>query len=140
MRVLSLAARRLAASLPTLLLILVGMFLLLQLAPGDTVDALLAQMGGGDANVARDLRVFYGLDLSVAEQLGRYLWRLVRLDLGFSAIYGKPVATVILERLPATLSLMGASLSLAFCGGMALGVIAARNVNRWPDTLISTLG
>ncbi len=140
MRVFSLAARRLAASLPTLLLILIGMFLLLQLAPGDTVDALLAQMGGGDAGVARDLRIFYGLDLSVAERLGRYLWRLIRLDLGFSAIYGKPVATVILERLPATLSLMAASLSLAFFAGMALGVIAARHVNRWPDTLISTLG
>lgn len=140
MRIFSLAARRLAASLPTLLLILVGMFCLLQLAPGDTVDALLAQMGGGDAAIARDLRAFYGLDVSVAEQLGRYLWRLVRLDLGFSAIYGKPVATVILERLPATLSLMGASLSLAFAAGMALGVIAARRVNRWPDTLISTLG
>lgn len=49
MRVLSLALRRLAASLPTLLVILAGLFLLLQLAPGDTVDALVAQMGGGDA-------------------------------------------------------------------------------------------
>ena len=140
MRIISLAAKRLAASLPTLLLILVGIFCLLQFAPGDTVDAMLAQMGGGDAAIAADLRRFYGLDLSVAEQLGRYLWRLVRLDLGFSAIYGKPVATVILERLPATLSLMGASLSFAFAAGMALGVIAARRVNRWPDTLISTLG
>jgi peptide/nickel transport system permease protein len=140
LRIVSLAAKRLAASLPTLLLILVGMFFLLQLAPGDTVDALLAQMGGGDAAIAADLRRFYGLDLSVAEQLGRYLWRLVRLDLGFSAIYGKPVATVIFERLPATLSLMAASLSLAFFAGMVLGVIAARRVNRWPDTLISTLG
>ncbi|WP_353212127.1 ABC transporter permease [Rhodovarius sp.] len=140
MRIVSLAAKRLAASLPTLLLILVGIFCLLQFAPGDTVDAMLAQMGGGDAAIAADLRRFYGLDLSVAEQLTRYLWRLVRLDLGFSAIYGKPVATVILERLPATLSLMGASLSFAFAAGMALGVIAARRVNRWPDTLISTLG
>ena len=140
MRIVSLAAKRLAASLPTLLLILVGIFCLLQFAPGDTVDAMLAQMGGGDAAIAADLRRFYGLDLSVAEQLAHYLWRLVRLDLGFSAIYGKPVATVILERLPATLSLMGASLSFAFAAGMALGVIAARRVNRWPDTLISTLG
>jgi peptide/nickel transport system permease protein len=140
MRIITLAAKRLAASLPTLLLILVGIFCLLQFAPGDTVDAMLAQMGGGDAAIAADLRRFYGLDLSVAEQLTRYLWRLVRLDLGFSAIYGKPVATVILERLPATLSLMGASLSFAFAAGMALGVIAARRVNRWPDTLISTLG
>ena len=140
MRVLSLALRRLAASVPTLLLILAGLFLLLQLAPGDTVDALMAQMGGGDAALAEELRRFYGLDLPVMARLGDYLWRLVRLDLGFSAIYGKPVATVILERLPATLLLMTASLSFAFAAGMALGVLAARRVNRWPDTLISTLG
>ena len=56
MRVLSLALRRLAASVPTLLLILAGLFLLLQLAPGDTVDALMAQMGGGDAALAAELR------------------------------------------------------------------------------------
>ena len=140
MRILALALRRLAASLPTLLIILAGLFLLLQLAPGDTVDALAAQMGGGDPEMMARLREFYGLDLSVPAQLGNYLWRLVRLDLGFSAIYGKPVASVIAERLPVTLLLMGASLSFAFAGGMALGVIAARRVNRWPDTLISTLG
>ncbi|BBK30998.1 peptide/nickel transport system permease protein [Stella humosa] len=140
MRVLSLAGRRLAASLPTLFLILVGVFLLLQFAPGDTVDAMMAQMGGGDAATARELRQFYGLDLSVPVQLGNYLWRLVRLDLGFSSIYGKPVATVIAERLPATILLMTASLSFAFFAGLVLGVIAARGVNKWPDTIISTLG
>lgn len=140
MRIFVLAGRRLAASIPTLFLILIGVFLLLQLAPGDTVDAMMAQMGGGDANTARELRKFYGLDLSVPVQLGNYLWRLVQFDLGFSSIYGKPVATVIFERLPATLLLMTASLSFAFFFGLVLGVIAARGVNRWPDTLISTLG
>jgi peptide/nickel transport system permease protein len=140
MRILSLAGRRLAASIPTLILILIGVFLLLQFAPGDTVDALMAQMGGGDAATAKELRRFYGLDLSVAMQLANYLWRLIRLDLGFSAIYGKPVSTVIVERLPVTLLLMTASLSFAFFMGLVLGVVAARRVNRWPDTLISTLG
>ncbi|MGU9979357.1 ABC transporter permease [Phreatobacter sp. HK31-P] len=140
MRVLSLAGRRLAASIPTLFLILVGVFLLLQFAPGDTVDAMMAQMGGGDAKTAEDLRRFYGLDMSVTAQLASYLWRLVRFDLGFSAIYGKPVATVIAERLPATILLMTASLSFAFFFGLILGVIAARGVNKWPDTLISTVG
>lgn len=140
MQILLLALRRLAASLPTLLLILVGLFLLLQLAPGDTVDALIAQMGGGDPAMAEQLRTFYGLDAPVVVQLGRYLLRLVTLDLGFSAIYGKPVAEVILERLPVTLLLMASALSFAFAAGMALGVLAARRVNRWPDTLISTLG
>ena len=140
MRVLLLARRRLAASLPTLVVLLAGLFLLLQLAPGDTVDALVAQIGGGDPRMIEELRQYYGLDVSVAVQLGRYVWRLLQLDLGFSAIYGKPVSEVILERLPATLLLMGSALSFAFAAGMALGVLAARRVNRWPDTLISTLG
>ncbi len=140
MRVLALAGRRLLSSLPTLLIILVGLFLLLQLAPGDTVDALVAQMGGGDQKLTEELRRFYGLDAPVAVQLSRYLWRLVQFDLGHSAIYGKPVASVILERLPATLLLMGSALSLAFFAGIVLGILAARKVNQWPDTLISTLG
>jgi peptide/nickel transport system permease protein len=131
----------LSASLPTLLLILVGIFLLLQLAPGDAVDALVAQTGGGaDVGSAAEMRRQMGLDLSVTAQLGEYLWRLVRLDLGFSSIYGKPVATVILERLPTTLLLMVSALSFAFFVGLVLGVLAARRVNGWPDTVISTLG
>src|SRR3954471_17497401 len=109
MRILALAGRRLAASIPTLVLILIGVFLLLQFAPGDTVDAMMAQMGGGDAATARELRRFYGLDLSIPMQLGNYLWRLIRLDLGFSSIYGKPVASVILERLGAPLPFINAS-------------------------------
>ncbi|TDR89279.1 ABC transporter permease [Enterovirga rhinocerotis] len=140
MTILSLALRRLAASLPTLVIILAGLFLLLQLAPGDTVDALMAQMGGGDPALAEELRRFYGLDISALAQLGRYLLRLVQFDLGQSAIYGKPVAQVIAERLPVTLLLMGSSLSLAFAAGTALGILAARQLDRWPDTLISTLG
>ena len=140
MQVLVMALRRLALSIPTLLVILVGLFLLLQLAPGDTVDALVAQMGGGDPAMIEQLRQFYGLDASIAVQLGNYFWRLVQLDLGYSAIYAKPVIDVILERLPATLLLMISALSFAFAAGMALGVIAARRVNKWPDTLISTLG
>lgn len=140
MNILILALRRLAASLPTLLLILAGLFLLLQLAPGDTVDALMAQIGGGDPATAKELRHYYGLDISALAQLARYFLRLIEFDLGQSAIYGKPVASVIAERLPVTLLLMSSSLCLAFAGGTALGILAARNIDRWPDTLISTVG
>src|SRR5256886_13182992 len=140
MRILGLAGRRLAASIPTLIVILMGVFLLLQFARGDTVDAMMAQRGGGDAATAKELRKFYGLDLSIPAQLGNYLWRLVRLDLGFSSIYGKPVASVILERLPPTILMMKASLSFAFFFWLVFGVIAARGVNRWPGTPLLTLG
>ncbi|THF67226.1 ABC transporter permease [Pseudothauera nasutitermitis] len=140
MRLLTLAGRRLLAALPALLIILAGLFLLLQLAPGDTVDALVAQVGGGDPTMIEELRRHYALDQSTSARLADYLWRLVHLDLGHSAIYGKPVIDVIVERLPATLLLMGSALSFAFAAGMVLGILAARRVNRWPDTLISTLG
>ena len=139
-RLAALALRRLLQAIPTLAIILVGLFLLLQLAPGDTVDALMAQMGGGDAEAASRLREFYGLDAPVLVQLGRYLLRLVQFDLGFSSIYGKPVATVIGERLIVTALFMTTALCFAFSAGLVLGVLAARRVNGWPDTLISTLG
>lgn len=140
MTFLLLVGRRLAAAIPALLIILIGLFLLLQFAPGDTVDALVAQMGGGDPTMIEELRRYYALDQSTAVRLGDYLWRLVHLDLGQSAIYGKPVVDVIIERLPVTLLLMASSLALAVAAGMVLGIIAARRVNRWPDTLISLLG
>lgn len=140
MTILGLAGRRLLSSIPTLLILLAGLFVLLQFAPGDTVDALIAQMGGGDTTSAAELRRFYGLEGSVTVRLLDYLWRLVRLDLGFSSIYNKPVATVILERLPATLLLMSSALGFAFAGGLVLGVVSARRVNGLTDTLISMLG
>ena len=139
-RIAALALRRLAQAIPTLAIILVGLFLLLQLAPGDTVDALMAQMGGGDPASAARMREAYGLDQPVIVQLGRYLWRLVQFDLGFSAIYGKPVTTVIGERLAVTALFMTTALCFAFSAGLVLGVLAARRVNGWADTLISTLG
>ncbi|TAI85049.1 ABC transporter permease [Pectobacterium versatile] len=140
MTFLLLVGRRLAAAIPALLIILTGLFLLLQFAPGDTVDALVAQMGGGDPTMIEELRRYYALDQSTAVRLGDYLWRLVHLDLGQSAVYGKPVVDVIIERLPVTLLLMASSLALAVAAGMVLGIIAARRVNHWPDTLISLLG
>ncbi len=136
----ALALRRLLQAVPTLLIILVGLFLLLQLAPGDTVDALMAQMGGGSAEDAARLRAQYGLDVGIATQLGRYLVRLATLDLGQSAIYGKPVATVIGERLAVTALFMSCALAFAFSAGLLLGVLAARRVNGWRDTVISTAG
>lgn len=138
--ILTLALRRLITTIPTLVIILITLFLLLQLAPGDTVDALLAQIGGAESSVIEEMRHYYELDQSTSSRLLNYLWRLVHLDLGQSAIYNKPVSHMILERLPATLLLMISAMSLAFTCGTILGILSAQKVNRWPDTLISILG
>jgi peptide/nickel transport system permease protein len=140
MRLVRLALNRLAASVPGLAIIVIGLFLVLELAPGDSVDALMSQMGSGDDTLARMLREYYGLDRTVTVRMVTYLWRLVHLDLGTSVQFGMPVADLIFQRMPVTLALMSCALLIAFALGSAIGILAARRVNSWPDSLISTLG
>ncbi|SDI40050.1 ABC transporter permease [Lutimaribacter saemankumensis] len=138
--ILSYALRRLIQSIPVVILIMIGTFLLLKLAPGDTVDALVGDMGGADAAFIERLRAEYGLDQPVWVQLWRYMVKLASFDFGWSFVYEQPVATVLLDRLGNTLLLMATSLSLAFTIGVALGAIAARRVYSLTDNVISTLG
>lgn len=140
MRIFRLALNRLAVSIPCMGIILLGLFLMLQLAPGDAVDALMGQMGSNDVALAEQLRQQYGLGGGVTTRLAIYVWNTLHLDLGYSVAYNQPVLNVILQRLPVTMLLMISALSFAFAAGTAVGIIAARHVNKWPDTLISTLG
>lgn len=134
------AFRRLLQAVPVVILIMIGTFLLLKLAPGDTVDALVGDMGGADAQFIERLRIEYGLDQPVWVQLWRYMAKLAQFDFGWSFVYEQPVSTVLLDRLGTTLLLMASSLSLAFSIGIALGAFAARRAYSLSDNVISTLG
>jgi peptide/nickel transport system permease protein len=139
-RALVLLRRRLAQAIPTLLIVLVADFLLLRLAPGDVVDVLMIAQGGGDPAIAAGLRAEYGLDQPWPLQLALYLGKMARLDLGYSFFYNQRVATLILERLPTTLLLMGASIGFAFALGTLMGAAAALRAGSWRDTAIVSLG
>jgi peptide/nickel transport system permease protein len=138
-RLLRFLARRLAQAALAVLLIAVINFLILQLAPGDAVDVLAGEAGAADSGYVAQLRERFGLDQPLPVQLGRYLLNLVQLDLGYSFRHNMPVATLIGQRLPATLLLMLASLAIAFLGGIVLGATAARKVNSLIDNAISVL-
>ncbi|MDO5603643.1 MAG: ABC transporter permease [Paracoccus sp. (in: a-proteobacteria)] len=138
--ILTYALRRILQALPVVLLIMAGGFLLIQLAPGDTVDALVGDMGGADPNFVARLRQEYGLDQPVLVQLWRYLVKLAQFDMGWSYVYEQPVSAVLMSRLWVTLLLMGASLTAAFVFGVALGAFAARRAYSLTDNVISTLG
>lgn len=140
MTILAYALRRILQSIPVIVIIMVGTFLLLQLAPGDTVDALVGDMGGADAAFIARLRAEYGLDQPVWVQLYRYMFKLAQFDLGWSFVHEQPVAVVLFDRLGVTLLLMATSLSFAFFFGVILGGIAARRAYTTTDTLISILG
>lgn len=124
-------------------LILVGIvllnFVLLHLAPGDAVDVLAGEAGAASPEYIAGLRKQYGLDQPLLVQMSRYLWNVARFDLGFSFRNNAPVLDLILDRLPATLLLMAVSITLAISFGVALGVTAARYVNRPLDSVISVV-
>lgn len=124
-------------------LILVGIvllnFVLLHLAPGDAVDVLAGESGAASPEYIAGLRKQYGLDQPLLVQMSRYLWNVARFDLGFSFRNNAPVLDLILDRLPATLLLMTVSITLAISFGVALGVTAARHVNRPLDSVISVV-
>jgi peptide/nickel transport system permease protein len=117
------ALRRAAQAVPVVAGIATLTFFLIHLAPGDPVYMMAGE--GGDAAYYAEMRSRYGLDRPLAEQYLRYLGAVVGGDLGHSYAYQRPVLSVILERLPATLLLTGAALILAVAAGLALGMVAA---------------
>ena len=133
------AGRRLLKSVPILLAIAVCNFVLLKLAPGDAADVLAGEAGSATPEYLAALKSQFGLDQPDWMQLLHYVWRLLRLDLGFSFRNNESVLSMILSRMPATLLLMVGALGLAFIAGAALGVLASRRVNTWVDNLISVV-
>jgi peptide/nickel transport system permease protein len=129
--------RRLLQLVPVVIAIGALNFLLLKMAPGDAADILAGQMGHASLEFTEQLRHEFGLDLPLVEQFLVYLGHLARLDLGMSLIQQQPVLDLILDRLPATLILMGAAIGIAVVCGVTLGVVAARRQGGWVDNLIS---
>jgi peptide/nickel transport system permease protein len=115
--------------------LLVLNFCIIHLAPGDPVIAL----GGehGDAAYYAFLRARFGLDRPLPEQLLAYVSNVLRGDLGTSFVHGRSVATVIGERLPATLLLASTALVLSSMAGIGLGALAARLGRRPTDVTLT---
>jgi peptide/nickel transport system permease protein len=131
--------RRLALALPTVLTIVVLNFALLHLAPGDAADVLAGEAGSATPEYMAQLRQKFGLDQPLYVQLAVYLKRVVTLDLGYSFRHNMTVTELIGSRLGPTLLLMLTVFALSVGLGVLLGAIAARNLNRWRDNLVSTL-
>lgn len=127
---------RLLQALPVLLVILCGLFALLKAAPGDAVDVLMAETGGGDAELVARLRADYGLDRPWPAQLGAYLARTVTGDLGYSFGFARPVRELVLDRLGNTILLMATGICFAAGIGILAGIAAARREGSLADRAI----
>lgn len=125
--------KRLAYAVALVLAVLVLNFMLIRLAPGDPTETLAGQMGGMTEEIRNELRKAYGLDLPVHQQLGIYIGRVLSGDMGYSYFFNLPVTSLVLDRLPATILLVGAALLMSVSIGTTLGVLASRK----PQGLLS---
>ncbi|MDX5630919.1 MULTISPECIES: ABC transporter permease [unclassified Brenneria] len=118
--------RRIAQVSIVAVFVILGNFILLKSVPGDLVDVIAGESGSATPEYMDMLRVQFGLDRSGIEQLAIYFGQILHFDLGFSFRYNMPVTTLILERMPATLLLLGSSILFAVVFGVIMGCLAAR--------------
>ena len=120
-------------SIPTLLGVMVVVFLLLYVAPGDPVQDMVGERA--DAETIARLRKDLHLDEPLPKQFILYAGGVLRGDLGNSYITQRPIIRDIKERFPKTLLLAGSAMFLASILGITIGVLSARNPGGWFDRL-----
>ncbi len=116
-------ARRLLLAIPTLAGVLIAVFLLLYVAPGDPVQQMVGERADS-VTIAR-LRAELKLDESLPVQFVRYAGGVLRGDFGRSYITGRPIMQDIRERFPKTAQLALAAMTIAIVLGIGIGVLAA---------------
>lgn len=112
-----------------LVAVLVLNFSLMHAAPGDVADTIAQASGGADPEALEQIRKDYGLDKPFLVQLGTYIGKVLRFDLGYSFFYNDKVTSLILQKLPATLLLVISAQLLALIVGVVLGIFSARRPN-----------
>ncbi len=131
--------QRMIALVPLLLGVSLLVFLMTQLVPGDPVMMMLGEYSVASAEDIEALRTQLGFNDPLYVQFGRYLSNLLRGDLGDSMRSRKPVAQLILQRLPYTMELTVSALLFAILFGTLMGIVAALHHNSWIDYLTVTI-
>ena len=130
--------RRLLITVPSLLGISVVLFTVLALAPGDPFGEMLLNPNI-PPEVAQRLRVQFGLDDPVWQRYFRWLLAMFRGDWGFSFISRVDVDTLVWQRVPVTLAVIGASQIVALLIALPVGIYSAARPYSWFDRIASTL-
>ncbi|MEU7998544.1 ABC transporter permease [Micromonospora sp. NPDC049060] len=125
--------RRLLQLIPTLFGLSLLLFIWLRRLPGGPETAILGERGTPEmrAQIRRNM----GLDEPILVQYGRFVRRLIRLDLGTSTSTKRTVVTEFVERFPGTVELSVTAMLIAVGVGIPLGYLAARRRGRMLDHL-----
>ena len=127
------AVNRLLAMIPTLLILTILVFLMVQLVPGDPAEIFLGEKHSSPELLER-VRHEMGLDQPLYVQYLTYMGNLLRGNFGESLFNNQPVLEQILNALPYTLTLALSALFISTILGVGLGIISALNHNSWIDS------
>ena len=127
--------QRLAQAIPVLLLVSLGVFLIVQLIPGDPVLVMLGADSGASVNRQQyeELRHQLGFDQPLPLRYVTWVSHVVQGDLGVSLKSRRPVAELLKERYPATISLAITALIAALLIAIPAGIVAALRQNTIVD-------
>ena len=126
--------RRLVATIPVMVVVALAVFALLHVTPGDPAVIIAGDYATSD-DIAR-IRTRLGLDQPFTTQVGLWLVRVVRGDLGTSIFSGLPVSTLIGQRAATTAWLTLFAMLISVGIGVPLGVLAAWRKGAWIDRLV----
>ncbi len=126
--------RRIAATIPVLLMVALFVFLMLRLTPGDPA----AIMAGDNATTQQiaEIRDRLGLDQPLWVQFGIWSGNLLQGDLGQSFFYRQPVTSLIASRIEPTLSLAVVTIVATIVIAVPLGTLAAYRNGSWLDKFV----
>jgi peptide/nickel transport system permease protein len=123
--------RRLLVSIPVLFAIVLLVFMLARVLPGDPCTSALGERATEEQ--CRQFAIRYGLDQPLPVQFVRYMGDLAAGDLGTSIKFKLPVTDLIIQRLPTTIELTFYALVFAIGVGVPLGIISAYKRNSSAD-------
>lgn len=136
--------RRLLTMIPTLLVISVVVFILIQLPPGDIITSTLESMRQQGMEVSGEqiqaLKAQYHLDESMPMQYLRWVSNFVQGDMGYSIKYQQPVNTLIWERMGYTVMIAIASLLFTWALAIPIGIYSAVRQYGWGDYFFTIVG
>ena len=134
--------RRLAMTIPTILIVAFASFILMRLVPGDVILAQIGAEGAGaaqgeggalDEETINRLKEQLGLQGSVIEQFGRWIRDAAQGDFGESWLTNKPTLEEFADRLPVTFELGVLALLFSTTLGVSVGVVSALFQDKFPD-------
>lgn len=139
--------RRLILMIPTLIIISIVVFTIIQLPPGDYLESYIAELQSQGESVDKQkiafLREEYGLDKSMPEQYFTWITGFLKGDLGYSFEYNMPVTEVVGDRMYLTILVSTVTIIFTWIIAFPIGLYSATHQYSWGDyglTLIGFIG